>query len=104
MNTMTDEVHSCSLFCDRPACIKAQRDQMRFAADMPDTTPTVVAHPLGALEIRSTERLLVAAELLARAKRMRARGHAMRADTLESAALALRGSARKLLDLPKATP
>jgi hypothetical protein len=22
-------VHSCSLYCDRPACIKAQRDQMR---------------------------------------------------------------------------
>jgi hypothetical protein len=99
MSGITDEVHSCSLFCDRPACIKAQRDQMRFAADMTDTTPTVVAHPLGALEIRSAERLLVATELLARAKRMRARGHAVRADALECAALALRGSARKLLDM-----
>jgi hypothetical protein len=27
-----DDVHSCSLYCDRPACIKAQRDQMRDAA------------------------------------------------------------------------
>lgn len=25
---MTD-IHSCSLFCDRPACIKAQRDELR---------------------------------------------------------------------------
>ena len=26
---MTTDIHSCSLYCDRPACIKAQRDQMR---------------------------------------------------------------------------
>ena len=26
---MTTEFHSCGLHCDRPACIKAQRDQMR---------------------------------------------------------------------------
>ena len=26
---MTDDTHSCSLYCDRPGCIKAQRDQMR---------------------------------------------------------------------------
>jgi hypothetical protein len=23
------DIHSCSLYCDRPACIKAQRNQMR---------------------------------------------------------------------------
>ena len=23
------DIHSCSYFCDRPACIKTQRDQMR---------------------------------------------------------------------------
>lgn len=26
---MTDEIHSCSLFCDKPECIKAQRDDLR---------------------------------------------------------------------------
>ena len=26
---MTTDIHSCSLYCDRPGCIKAQRDQMR---------------------------------------------------------------------------
>ena len=26
---MTTDTHSCSLYCDRPDCIKAQRDQMR---------------------------------------------------------------------------
>ena len=26
---MTDEIHSCNLHCERPACIKAQRDDLR---------------------------------------------------------------------------
>jgi hypothetical protein len=26
---MTDEIHSCSLHCERPACIKQQRDDLR---------------------------------------------------------------------------
>ena len=26
---MTEQIHSCSYFCDRPACIKAQRDELR---------------------------------------------------------------------------
>lgn len=30
---MPTDIHSCSLHCDRPACIKAQRDQMRDAID-----------------------------------------------------------------------
>ncbi len=29
---MTD-VHSCSYYCDRPACIKAQRDELRESAE-----------------------------------------------------------------------
>jgi len=24
-----DEIHSCSLYCDRPGCINAQRDELR---------------------------------------------------------------------------
>lgn len=26
---MTEEIHSCSLYCDKPECIKAQRDDLR---------------------------------------------------------------------------
>jgi hypothetical protein len=26
---MTDDIHSCSYYCDRPECIKAQRDELR---------------------------------------------------------------------------
>lgn len=26
-----DRVHSCSYYCDRPACIRAQRDELRDA-------------------------------------------------------------------------
>ena len=26
---MTDEIHSCNLHCERPECIKAQRDDLR---------------------------------------------------------------------------
>ena len=26
-----NDMHSCSYFCDRPACIKAQRDELRAA-------------------------------------------------------------------------
>jgi hypothetical protein len=26
---MPADIHSCSLYCDRPACIKHQRDEMR---------------------------------------------------------------------------
>ena len=27
-----DDIHSCSYYCDRPACIKAQRDKLRDEA------------------------------------------------------------------------
>jgi hypothetical protein len=26
---MTEKIHSCSLYCDRPECIKEQRDDLR---------------------------------------------------------------------------
>lgn len=28
---MSDDIHSCSPYCDRPACVKEQRDKMRDA-------------------------------------------------------------------------
>ena len=31
----TTEVHSCSYFCDRPGCIKAQRDELRATKALP---------------------------------------------------------------------
>jgi hypothetical protein len=30
---LTDAIHSCSYFCDRPGCIKAQRDELRAAVE-----------------------------------------------------------------------
>lgn len=29
LSRMTDGVHTCNWYCDRPECIKAQRDQLR---------------------------------------------------------------------------
>jgi hypothetical protein len=29
---MTDDIHSCSYYCTRPACVLAQRNEMRDAA------------------------------------------------------------------------
>jgi hypothetical protein len=26
---MTTDIHSCSYYCDRPECVKAQRDELR---------------------------------------------------------------------------
>lgn len=36
-----DEIHSCSYFCDKPACIKRQRDELRdkLYAAQPVTQP-----------------------------------------------------------------
>jgi hypothetical protein len=36
------EVHSCSYYCDRPECIKAQRDELRDRLAQPEQEP--VAH------------------------------------------------------------
>ena len=30
---MTEKIHSCSYYCDRPECIKAQRDELRDQMD-----------------------------------------------------------------------
>jgi hypothetical protein len=35
---MTD-IHSCSYYCERPACIKAQRDKLREALAQPAPLP-----------------------------------------------------------------
>lgn len=35
---MTD-IHSCSYFCDRPECIKAQRDELRERLAQPEQEP-----------------------------------------------------------------
>lgn len=35
---MTD-VHSCSYYCDRPECIKAQRDELRERLAQPEREP-----------------------------------------------------------------
>lgn len=26
---MTDDIHSCGYYCERPACVRAQRDELR---------------------------------------------------------------------------
>lgn len=38
------EVHSCSYHCDRPECVKAQRDELRSRLAQPEQEP--VAHTL----------------------------------------------------------
>ena len=30
---MTDDIHSCSYYCDRPECVKAQRDELHERLD-----------------------------------------------------------------------
>ena len=39
---MTD-VHSCSYYCDRPECIKAQRDELRSRLAQPEQEPVQAA-------------------------------------------------------------
>ena len=39
---MTD-VHSCSYYCDRPECIKAQRDELRERLAQPEQGPVAWA-------------------------------------------------------------
>jgi hypothetical protein len=47
---MTDDIHSCSYYCTRPACVLAQRNEMRDAAP-PDHT-ALLRQALEALEER----------------------------------------------------
>lgn len=39
------EVHSCSYYCDRPECIKAQRDELRERLAQPRKPMTVIYSP-----------------------------------------------------------
>ena len=41
---MTD-IHSCSYYCDRPECIKAQRDELRDRLAQPRKPMTVIYSP-----------------------------------------------------------
>lgn len=45
------EVHSCSYYCDRPECIKAQRDELRDRLAQP-RKPTAVIYSPGQLAER----------------------------------------------------
>ena len=38
---MTD-IHSCSYYCDRPECIKAQRDELRERLARPEQGPVAL--------------------------------------------------------------
>jgi hypothetical protein len=55
-----------------------------------------VAEPFDALAIRRVERLLVAAELHARARRLREQGHTLRADAVAKAANGIALSAKRI--------
>jgi hypothetical protein len=42
---MTDtDIHSCGYYCDKPACIKAQRDELRDDLFLSKPTPEPVAY------------------------------------------------------------
>ena len=41
---MTED-HSCSYYCDRPECIKAQRDELRDRLAQPRKPMTVIYSP-----------------------------------------------------------
>ena len=36
-------IHSCSYYCDRPECIKAQRDELRERLAQPEQEPVAIA-------------------------------------------------------------
>lgn len=50
---MTD-IHSCGYFCDRPECIKAQRDELRAQVAELERKNTVYADALDAIASRGT--------------------------------------------------
>jgi hypothetical protein len=43
------EVHSCSYHCDRPECVKAQRDELREKLAQPEQEPVAWEDVLGAI-------------------------------------------------------
>jgi hypothetical protein len=42
---MMTDIHSCSYYCDRPECIKAQRDELRERLAQPRKPMTVIYSP-----------------------------------------------------------
>jgi hypothetical protein len=42
-------IHSCSYYCDRPDCIKAQRDELRSRLAQPEQEPVAWEDVLGAI-------------------------------------------------------
>ena len=48
---MTEQIHSCSYFCDKPACIKAQRDELRDRLDKQPPYPLSTAQRLRELAV-----------------------------------------------------
>ena len=55
---MTDDIHSCSYYCDRPECIKRQRDELRIQFDRLQTEilPAEIADLMNRLESMEKER------------------------------------------------
>ena len=53
---MTDDIHSCSLFCDLPACIKRQRDEYRQGLIDALPVQTAPLRPLTAAQMKSTSK------------------------------------------------
>jgi hypothetical protein len=50
---MSDDIHSCSYYCTRPACVLAQRDEMRERGfDRLPSDKVVMQQALEALEER----------------------------------------------------
>jgi hypothetical protein len=63
---------------------------------MNSITVVAEAEPFDALAIRRVERMLVASELQARARRLREQGHTLRADAVEKAANGVALSAKRI--------
>jgi formylglycine-generating enzyme required for sulfatase activity len=57
---MTTEFHSCGLHCDRPGCIKAQRDQMRDRKPLTDKQIDAISLRDGGVTYRQFARAIEA--------------------------------------------
>ena len=58
---MTD-IHSCSYYCDRPECVKAQRDELRDKLAQPEQEPCQYAIDVGMPEHRCVGKCQYAAQ------------------------------------------
>lgn len=45
MSVQMTDIHSCSYHCDKPECIKAQRDELRDRLAQPRKPMTVIYSP-----------------------------------------------------------